>query len=108
MYLTLVSRKTILIKFSGLYAYHFYRILKTQEFNWQIFNLNDLIIERIDINYIQLNQRIEKSNLLFFLQRSRDKFKTRYPNLDPWIIGTTLGLATRTGDYFLLKIQIGN
>ena len=96
-----VNRKTILIQFSGLNAYHFYCILKTQEFNWQIFNLNDLSLGRIDICYIRSNQRIQKSNLLLFLQRSGDKFKTRYPNSDPLIIGTTLGLNTRTGDYFL-------
>ena len=96
-----VNRNTILIQFSGLNAHHFYRILKTQEFNWEIFNLNDLSLGRIDISYIRSNQRIEKSNLLLFLQRSGDKFKTRYPNSDPLIIGTTLGLGTRTGDYFL-------
>jgi len=96
-----VNRNTILIQFSGRNAYYFYRILKTQEFNWQIFNLNDLTIGRFDISYIRSNNRIEKSNLLLFLERSADKFKTRYPSSDPLIIGTTLGLGTRTGDYFL-------
>ena len=96
-----VNRNTILIQFSGCNAYYFYRILKTQEFNWQIFNLNDLSLGRIDISYIRSNQRIQKSNSLLFLQRSADKFKTRYPSSDPLILGTTLGLGTRTGDYFL-------
>ena len=35
------------------------------------------------------------------MERSADKFKTRYPSSDPLIIGATLGLGTRTGDYFL-------
>lgn len=96
-----VNRNTILIQFSGSNACHFYCLLKTQEFNWQVFNLNDLSLGRIDINYILSNQRIQKSNLLPFLQRSGDKFKSRYPNSNPLIIGMTLGLATRTGDYFL-------
>src|SRR6056300_1469594 len=48
-----------------------------------------------------LNQRIDKSNLLSFFKRSADKFKIRYPNSNPQIIGTTLGLGTRTGDFFL-------
>jgi len=47
-----------------------------------------------------LNQRIDESNLLSFFKRSADKFKSRYPNLNPQIIGTTLGLGTRTGDFF--------
>ena len=96
-----VNRNTILIQFSGRNAYHIYRILKTQEFNWEIFNLNDLSLGRIDISYIRSNHQIQKSNLLLFLQRSADKFKTRYPNSNPLIISTTLGLGTRTGDYFL-------
>ena len=75
-----VNRNTILIQFSGLNAYHFYRILKTQEFNWEIFNLNDLSLGRIDISYLRSNQRIQKSNLLLFFQKFADKFKTRYPN----------------------------
>ena len=48
-----------------------------------------------------LNQRIDESNLLSFFKRSADKFKSRYPNSNPQIIGTTLGLGTRTGDFFL-------
>ena len=96
-----VNQNTILIQFSGSNAHHFYSLLKTQEFNWQIFNFNDLSLGRIDISYIRSNQRIQKSDLLLFLQRSADKFKTRYPTSDPIIIDTTLGLGTRTGDYFL-------
>lgn len=95
------KRNTILIQFSGHNASEFYAILKSQKFNWQIFNLNDLTIGRLDINYIMLNQRIDKSNLLSFFKRSADKFKIRYPNSNPQIIGTTLGLGTRTGDFFL-------
>lgn len=75
-------------------------ILKSQKFNWQIFNLNDLTLGRLDINYTMLNQRIDESNLLSFFKRSADKFKSRYPNSNPQIIGTTLGLGTRTGDFF--------
>jgi hypothetical protein len=96
-----VNRNTVLIQFSGLNSRHFYRILKTQEFNWGIFDLNDLSLGRFDISYIRSNQRIQKSNLLFFYQRSADKFKKRYPNSIPVIIDTTLGLGTRTSDYFL-------
>ena len=36
-------------------------ILKSQKFNWQFFNLNDLTLGRLDINYTMLNQRIDKS-----------------------------------------------
>lgn len=96
-----VNRNTLLIQFSGLNSRHFYRILKTQEFNWKIFDLNDLSLGRFDISYIRSNQRIQKSNLLLFYQISADKFKKRYPNSIPVVIDTTLGLGTRTGDYFL-------
>ena len=96
-----VNRNTVLIQFSGLNSLHFYRILKTQEFNWEIFDLNDLSLGRFDISYIRLNQIIQKSNLLLFYQRSADKFKKRYPNSIPVVIDTTLGIGTRTGDYFL-------
>ena len=96
-----VNRNTVLIQFSGLNAHHFYRILKTQEFNWEIFDLNDLSLGRFDISYIRSNQTIQKSNLLLFYQRSADKFKKRYPNSIPGVIDTTLGLGTRTGDSFL-------
>ena len=96
-----VNRNTVLIQFSGLNSCHFYRTLKTQEFNWEIFDLNDLSLGRFDISYIRSNQRIHKSDLLLFYQRSADKFKKRYPNTIPQIIETTLGLGTRTGDYFL-------
>ena len=96
-----VNRNTILIQFSGHNASQFYAILKSQKFNWQIFNLNYLTLGRLDINYIMLNERIDESNLLSFFKRSADKFKSRYPNSNPQIIGTTLGLGTRTGDFFL-------
>lgn len=96
-----VNRNTVLIQFSGLNSYHFYRILKTQKFNWEIFDLTDLSLGRFDICYIRSNQRIQKSDLLLFYQRSAHKFKKRYPNTIPKIIHTTLGLGTRTGDYFL-------
>ena len=36
------NRNTILIQFSGHNASKFYAILKSQKFNWQIFNLNNL------------------------------------------------------------------
>ena len=96
-----VNRNTVLIQFSGLNSCHFYRILKTQKFNWEIFDLNDLSLGRFDISYIRSNQRIQKSDLLLFYQRSADKFKKRYPNTIPQIIDITLGLGTRTGDFFL-------
>ena len=95
------NRNIILMKFSGHNASKFYAILKSQKFNWQIFNLNDLTLGRLDINYIMLNQRIDKSNLLSFFKRSANKFKTRYPNSNPQIIGTTVGLGARTSDFFL-------
>lgn len=95
------NRNTILIQFSGHNASQFYTILKSQKFNWQIFNLNDLTLGRLDINYIMSNQIIDESNLLSFFKKSAGKFKSRYPNSNPQIIGTTLGLGTRTGDFFL-------
>lgn len=95
------NKNTILIQFSGNNASQLYAILKSQKFNWQIFNLNDLTLGRLDINYIVLNQRIDELNLLSFFKRSANKFKSRYPNSNPQIIGTTLGLGTRTGDFFL-------
>ena len=49
------NRNTILIQFSGHNASQFYTILKSQKFNWQIFNLSDLTLGRLDINYIMLN-----------------------------------------------------
>lgn len=33
-----VNGKTVLLQFSGLHSSHFYRILKTEEFNWEIFD----------------------------------------------------------------------
>ena len=96
-----VNQNTILIQFPGSNAHYFYGILKTQEFNWEIFNLNDLSLGRIDISYIRSNQIIQESDLLLFYKKSADKFKKRYPNSIPTIIETTLGLGTRTGDYFL-------
>ena len=96
-----VNRNTVLIQFSGLNSQHFYRILKTQQFNWEIFDLNDLSLGRFDISYIRSNHRIHKSSLQSFYQRSRDKFKKRYSNSNPVLFGTTLALGTRTGDYYL-------
>jgi len=96
-----VNKSTILIQFSGRNASQFYAILKNQEFNWQIFNLNSLTLGRLDVNYVMSNQIIDESKILSFFNRSADKFKGRYPNSNPQIIGTTLGLGTRTGDYFL-------
>ena len=55
----------------------------------------------MDINYVMSNQIIDESKLLSFIKRSADKFKSRYPNANPQIIGRTLALGTRTGDYFL-------
>ena len=97
-----VNQNTVLIQFPGANAAHFYNLLKTQQFNWKIFNLDDLSLGRIDISYIlSFRTTIQKSDLLLFLKRSADKFKKRYPTSDPIIIDTTLGLGTRTGDYFL-------
>ena len=53
------NRNTILIQFSGHNASQFYAILKSQKFNWQIFNLNDLTLGRLDINYTTLNEIID-------------------------------------------------
>jgi hypothetical protein len=58
-----VNRNTILMQFSGLNSRH----------------LNDLSLGRFDITYIRSNQIIQKSNLLFFYQRSVDKFKNAIP-----------------------------
>lgn len=96
-----VNKSTVLIQFSGRNASQFYAILKNQEFNWQIFNLNYLTLGRLDINYVMSNQIIDESKLLSFIRRSADKFKSRYSNANSQIIGRTLALGTRTGDYFL-------
>ena len=47
-----VNKNTILIQFSGHNASQFYAILKSQKFNWQIFNLNYLTLGRLDVNYV--------------------------------------------------------
>jgi len=86
-----VNWNTVLIQFSGLNSHHFYRILKTQEFNWEICDLN---LGQFNINYIQSNKRIQKSNLLLFYKSSADKFKKPYSNSIPGIIETTLGLGS--------------
>lgn len=96
-----VNRSTILIQFSGRNASQFYEILKNQEFNWKIFNLNYLTLGRLDINYVLYDQIIDELKLLSFYKRSAYKFKGRYPNSNPQIIRKTLALGTRTGDYFL-------
>lgn len=99
------NRNTVLIQFPGLNSCHFYRILKTQKFNWEIFDLDYLSLGRFDISYLGSNERIQKSDLLLFYQRCSDKFKKRYLNAIPQIIdstsGLSLGLTTGTGDYFL-------
>lgn len=95
------NKNSILIEFSGHNASQFYAILKSQKFNWQIFNLNYLTLGQLDIYYIMLNNRIDESNLLSFFKISADKFKNRYPNSNPQIIRATSGLGTRTGDFFL-------
>lgn len=89
-----VNRNTILIQFAGSNAYHFYRILKSQKFNWEIFNLDDLSLGRIDISYIRTNHRSDESNISNFLERSRDKFKIRYPTSDPFKVSMSIGLGT--------------
>jgi len=96
-----VNRKTLGIQFSGTNAYHFYSILKTQEFHWKIFNLNDLSLGRIDISFIRSQKIIKKLDLLNFFEKSAQKFKKHYSSLYPQRINTSLGLGTRTGDYFL-------
>jgi hypothetical protein len=73
-YSNAVNRNTVLIQFSSLNSCHFYRILKTKEFNWEIFDLNHLSLGWFDISYIRSNLRIQKSDLLLFYQRSADKF----------------------------------
>ena len=96
-----VNRHLISIQFSGRSSSYFYRILKVQKFNWEIFDLNQLSLGRFDINYVRSNQKINESNLLLFYSESIDKFKKRYPNATALTINNTLSLGTRTGDYFL-------
>lgn len=96
-----VNTNTLGIQFSGLNAQQLYSILKSTNFDWNVFNLKDLKLSRFDISYIRFDRLSNQSNLLDFYQRSANKFKTRYPNSEPEIIGKTLGLGTRTGDYFL-------
>ena len=96
-----VNVNTLGIQFSGQNAQQVYSILKTLQFDWNVFNLKDLKLSRFDISYILFDRLSNHSNLLDFYKRSANKFKTRYPNSETQIIGTTLGLGTRTGDYFL-------
>ena len=65
-----VNKSTVLIQFFGRNASQFYAILKNQEFNWQIFNLNYLTLGRLDVNYVMSNQIIDESELLSFFKRS--------------------------------------
>jgi len=97
------NRSTILIQFSGENARYFYNILKAEKFSWEIFNLSDLRIGRIDINYIRQNQITHNSDLLIFFERSADRYKKRYPTAHTYVItdSPTLAFATRSGDYFL-------
>lgn len=96
-----VNANTLGIQFSGRNAQQFYSILKTSQFDWNVFNLKDLKLSRFDISYIRFDRPSNHSNLLDFYERSANKFKTRYPSSETEIIGTTLGLGARTGDYFL-------
>jgi hypothetical protein len=96
-----VNANTLGIQFSGLNAQQLYSILKATKLDWNVFNLKDLKLSRFDINYIRFDRLTNQSNLLDFYERSVNKFKTRYPNSEAEIIRTTLGLGTRTGDYFL-------
>ncbi len=57
------NKNTILIQFSGQNASQFYAILKSQKFDWQVFNFNDLTLGRLDINHIMLNPRIIETTL---------------------------------------------
>ena len=86
-----------------------YTILKSQKFNWQIFNLNDLTLGRWDINYILLNQIINESNLLSFFKKSADKLKSCYTNSITQTIGTTLKTKYTNGwflDSIFLKFEL--
>lgn len=77
----------LVIQFSGRNAEHFYCILKTQQFDWNVFNLNDLRLTKLDLCYIRFDRPSGESSLLNFFKRSANKFQTRYPSMvQYWVI----------------------
>lgn len=106
------KKKTIGIRFSGLNAEYFYRILKDKKylFIWKnFFNIADLKLSRIDINYTDmkyLEEKILTSNLINFFECSIQKYKQRYPSVTTWIEGREIeepimSITSRTGENFL-------
>jgi len=106
------NKKTIGIRFSGLNAEYFYRILKDKKylFIWEdFFNVADLKLSRIDINYTDkkyLEEKIITLNLINFFECSIQKYKQRYPSVTTWIEGReteqpTMCITSRTGENFL-------
>lgn len=67
-----VNKSTVLIQFSGRNASQFYAILKNQEFNWQIFNLNYLTLCLLAITGVRINEllNIKVSQLKTLTQES--------------------------------------
>lgn len=93
---------TVLIQFAKLNAGYLYEILKNGQFSWQSFDHFDLVLGRIDINYIRKKKIMDDLVFLDFAQRSSHKYKKRYPQaiIEP-VLKSGFGLGTRKGDYFL-------
>ena len=77
--------------FSGEHAAEFYRLIKAQEFQWSILNLEKTSLGRFDIHYFLITESGNRNNLVqdFFL-KSKDRAKAE-------------GIAA-TSDSKLLKI----
>ena len=93
---------TVLIQFAKLNAGYLYEILKNGQFSWQSFDHFDLVLGRIDINYIRKKKIMDDLMFLDFAERSSHKYKKRYPQaiIEP-VLKSGFGLGTRKGDYFL-------
>lgn len=92
---------TVLIQFSKLNASYLYEILKSGKFLWKKFYDFDLVLGRIDINYIR-KKTINESIFLDFAKGSSEKYRRRYPQaIVAPVEKSSFGIGTRKGDYFL-------
>jgi hypothetical protein len=93
---------TVLIQFAKLNAGYLYEILKNGQFSWQSFDHFDLILGRIDINYIRKKKLIDDLDFLDFAERSSQKYQKRYPQaITQPVLESGFAVGTRKGDYFL-------
>jgi hypothetical protein len=98
----LVNNQPYKLIFAKLKAGYLYEILKNGQFSWQIFDHFDLVLGRIDINYIRKKKIMDDLVFLDFAERFSHKYKKRYPQaiIEP-VLKSGFGLGSRKGDYFL-------